>query len=95
MIVGSTADGADARIHPGMYLHPDGKQWSNEPFTWEQIVHDREIRRENRIHDEIYDYCEKRRITWRDAYNQIASKSSGLSARCKKYLINIIENPVL
>jgi hypothetical protein len=89
---GKSADGSDIYPVQGMFMSEDGKSWSNQPLTHEQYLEDREWKLQKRIYLEIYDYCHDRRLTFRDAYNQIATKTSGLSARCKQYLKNFIEN---
>ena len=32
IFTGKSADGSDAKEVEGMYMHPDGEQWSNQPW---------------------------------------------------------------
>ena len=90
-VYGHTKDGSDARIFRGMYVSPDGEQWSSAPFTDEQRAQEKEERRNDRIYWEIFDHVNGKR-TFREEYELVKQKKSGLSARCKKYLINAFEN---
>lgn len=77
----------------GVFVSPDGKEWSNMPYTLEEARIDKERRKEQRVLDEISEYCDRKNLnSFKMAYSEIAEKKSGLSARCKKWLINFIEN---
>ncbi len=89
---GKSRDGSDMQEFGGMFVSPDGKEWSSEPYTNEQHLANKEQKKQQRIYKEIYDYCASKIISFRDAYNEISRKESGLSARCKKMLKEIIEN---
>lgn len=88
---GKTADGSDMEEVGGMFVSPDGKEWSNTPYTQEQYLQAKEERRLNRIYKEILEHINGKR-TLQDEYNLIKNKQSGMSARCKKFLVDLIEN---
>lgn len=87
---GKSKDGSDLKEVEGMYVSPDGKEWSNMPYT-DKVS--REKYKKARIYDEIYNYCAERGLTVSEAFNQIAKKESGLSARCKKMLTWLMTQP--
>jgi len=79
---GRTADGSDA-IETGAYLSPDGKEWSNMPYTDEQHKHEKSVR----VHWRIFDHINSKR-TLRDEYHLILAKKSTLPRLCRDYVIN-------
>lgn len=88
---GSTADGSDMRPVQGMYISPDGKEWSNMPYTAEQHEDNREYRRQERIWNEIIEHINMKR-TLREEYTLIIEGKSSMSARCRKFLREWFEN---
>lgn len=42
LYTGQSEDGSDA-IQAGVYLSPDGKEWSSEPYTEEQKQHEKDV----------------------------------------------------
>lgn len=80
---GKTADGSDA-IQTGVYLSPDGNQWSNMPYTKEQIEHDKLIRR----HWRVYDHISKHQRTLREEYHLILQRKSTLPKAERNYVID-------
>lgn len=73
---GSTADGSDMREVRGMYLSPDGKEFSNMPYTKEQKAYDR-----------VYDHIVKYHRTFQMEYDLIKQKKSILPRVCREWLV--------
>lgn len=82
---GRSANGEDA-IQVGMYISPDGKEWSNMPFTQEQ----REIEKTYRIHWKVWDWLRKNGRTMKEEYELIQQRKSNLSKVCREYVIDFI-----
>ena len=78
---GSSADGSDMKEFRGMYTNPaNEEEWSSKPFTKEQ-----------RLEDDIYDYCAANLRSYRDEYHLILMKKSKLSSAHRAYLVEIVE----
>jgi hypothetical protein len=83
---GKTADGSDM-LQTGVYLSPDGNEWSNKPYTEEQKMKEKE----HNIHWKVFDHISGKR-TLRDEYDLIKEKKSTLSKTCRDYVKQIIES---
>lgn len=84
-ISGKTKDGSDAIIPLGVYVSPDGKEWSNMPYTKEQ-------RSQDNTHKEIINHLEYHSRSIFDEYNLIIEGKSKLSKRCRDYVIELVNN---
>jgi len=83
---GKSDCGWDAREEQGVFVSPDGKEWSNLPYTKEQREQDRAYRLEGRIIDEIHAYLERKDIPISKAIEEVRERCSGLSHRCRKWI---------
>lgn len=90
---GKSADGSDMIEVPGVFESPDGKTWSNKPFTLEQINQDRIIRKTHRVHWEVFDHIANNHRTLREEYHLILKKKSKLSRSQREYILNQFRNP--
>lgn len=77
---GKSADGSDMKEVMGAFVSPDGKEWSNMPYT-----------EEDRIYEKIFNHINGIR-TFRDEYNLILAKKSTLPRKCRDYLVKMIES---
>lgn len=84
-ITGRTKDGSDAVIPKGVYMSPDGTEWSSEPYTKEQ-------RAQDSMYKEIINHLEYHSRSIFDEYNLIMSGDSKLSKRCRDYVIQLVNN---
>ncbi len=80
IFTGRSADGSDMFPAKGVYLSPDGEQWSNMPYT-----------KEDRMYEEVYDYLASNLRSMRMEYNLIKEKKSKLSRRLRDYIVSVIE----
>jgi hypothetical protein len=80
LYTGKSADGSDMYPAQGMYMSPDGEQWSNQPYT-----------EEDKMWGEIYPYLAYNRRTLRDEYKLIKEKKSPLSRRLRDYVVHLME----
>jgi len=80
ILTGRSADGSDAYPAMGVYLSPDGEEWSNMPYT-----------KEDRMAEEVYDYLASNLRSMRMEYNLIKEKKSKLSRRLRDYIVSVIE----
>lgn len=80
IFTGRSADGSDMFPANGVYLSPDGEEWSNMPYT-----------KEDRMHEEVYDYLASNLRSMRMEYNLIKEKKSKLSRRLRDYIVSVIE----
>ena len=88
---GKTADGSDMEEVEGMYLSPNGKEWSSVPYKYPYIQENEKFTdKEHRLYWEIYDYLNGKR-SFRDEYNLILEKKSELSKAQRDYLIKQFE----
>lgn len=81
IFTGKSADGSDAYPAKGVYLSPDGEEWSNMPYT-----------KEDRMSEEVYDYLASNLRSLRMEYNLIKEKKSKLSRSLRDYIVSIIED---
>ena len=75
---GSSADGSDMREVEGMYLHPNGKEFSNMPYH---------KTKEDRLYEKCYDHIAANKRTFQDEYDLIKQKKSALSSACRTYFV--------
>ena len=78
---GKSADGSDMYPANGVYLSPDGEQWSNMPFT-----------KEDKMWDQIYNHLASNLRSPRREYELIQQKKSKLSRRLRDHLVYLMEN---
>lgn len=78
---GSSADGSDMREFEGVYLHPNGEEWSSTPYK---------LSKEDRLYWSIRDHINGKR-SFQMEYELILAKKSKLSSAERKYLITLIE----
>jgi hypothetical protein len=79
IFTGKSADGSDMYPAMGMFVSPDGKQWSNQPYT-----------KEDRMWKAIYPELAKRLNSLKDEYELILNKKSTLSRRHRDYVIHLM-----
>lgn len=80
ILTGKSADGSDAYPPMGMFISPDGKQWSNQPYT-----------KEDKMWQELYPYLAKNLRSLKDEYELVIQKKSNLSSRLRNYVKHLIE----
>jgi hypothetical protein len=80
IFTGKSADGSDAYPVQGMYVSPDGEQWSNQPFT-----------KEDKMWGQIYDHLAANLRSMRMEYDLIQQKKSKLSRRLRDHLVYLME----
>jgi len=81
IFIGKSADGSDMYPANGVYLSPDGEQWSNMPFT-----------KEDKMWGQIYDHLASNLRSPRMEYELIQQKKSKLSRRLRDHLVYLMEN---
>ena len=80
---GKTADGSDMEEVQGMYVSPDGKEWSNHPYP---------TSREDRLWGRIYAHlCDNHR-SMNDEYELILRKASLMPRAERDHLKKLIED---
>lgn len=80
ILTGKSADGSDAYPPMGMFVSPDGEQWSNQPYT-----------QEDRMWKELYPHLAKKLISLEDEYELVKQKQSTLSRRLRDYVVHLME----
>lgn len=80
ILTGKSADGSDAYPPMGVFVSPDGEQWSNMPYT-----------KEDRMWQELYPYLAKNLRSLKDEYELIKQKKSQLSRRLRDFVIYLME----
>ena len=80
ILTGKSADGSDAYPAQGVFVSPDGEQWSNMPYT-----------KEDKIWQELYPYLAKNLRSLKDEYELIKQKKSQLSRRLRDFVIYLME----
>lgn len=90
---GRSEDGSDA-IQSGVYLSPDGKNWSSAPYTAEQKAHKKDedlywsiIEHLKKKYNENKGFQEKLLAE----YNLVVEKKSDLNRKQRNWLINYFE----
>ena len=79
---GKTKDGSDMKEHPGFYVSPDGKEFSNFPYS---------LTKEQRLYWSCFEYVSDNIRSFKDEYDLILEKKSTLSKSQRDYIINLIE----
>lgn len=80
IFTGKSADGSDMYPAKGVYVSPDGKEWSNMPYT-----------KEDKMWEELYPYLAKNLRSLKDEYELINQKKSPLSRRLRDYVKHLME----
>lgn len=81
-LTGRTKDGSDA-IQTGMYISPDGNEWSNMPYTKEQKTGELLTR----YHWELFDYLGDNLRSFNMELELVLQKKSKLPRRLRDYMI--------
>lgn len=76
---GKSEDGTDMYEAEGLYLSPDGNQWSNQPYTIE-----------DKMWKELYPYLAKNLRSLKDEYELVLNKQSKLSSRLRNYVKHLM-----
>lgn len=77
---GKSADGSDMYPVQGVFVSPDGNEWSNMPYT-----------KEDKMWKELYPYLAKNLRSLKDEYELVLNKKSKLSSRLRKYVKHLME----
>jgi hypothetical protein len=77
---GKSADGSDMYPVKGVYVHPDGNEWSNMPYT-----------KEDKLWEELYPHLAKNLRSLSDEYELILNRQSKLSRRLREGVKHLIE----
>jgi hypothetical protein len=80
MYSGTTEDGSDMYPTMGVFVSPDGNEWSSNPYTKEQ-----------KLYQELYFHLSKNLRYIEEEYELIQQKKSLLSAILRKYVINLMK----
>jgi hypothetical protein len=80
IFTGKSADGSDMFPANGVYLSPDGEQWSNIPFT-----------KEDKMWEQIYNHLATNLRSLQMEYDLIQQKKSTLSRRLRDHIVYLIE----
>jgi hypothetical protein len=80
IFTGKSDDGSDMYPIKGAYVSPDGKEWSNMPYT-----------KEDKMWEELYPYLAKNLISLKDEYELVINKQSKLSRRLRDYVKHLME----
>jgi hypothetical protein len=78
---GTTPDGSDMREVEGVYVHPDGKQWSSQPWI---------ITKEDKMYWEIRNHIDGKR-SLQDEYDLVKAKKSTLSRVLRDFLVKFMD----
>jgi hypothetical protein len=78
---GKSEDGSDMREAEGVYVHPDGKQWSSQPWI---------ITKEDRMYWEIRNHIDGKR-SLQDEYDLVKAKKSTLSRTLRDFLVKFMD----
>jgi hypothetical protein len=81
MYSGTSEDGSDMYPTMGVFVSPDGEEWSSEPYTKEQ-----------KMYREVYYHIAKNLRSLEDEYELIQQKKSELSTRLRNFVVYLIEN---
>lgn len=83
---GKSHCGWDAREEQGVFVSPDGTEWSNIPYTKEQKAQDRAYKLEGRIIDDIHAYLDRKGMEIDEAIDEVIAGTSHLSQRCRLWI---------
>jgi hypothetical protein len=81
---GTAKDGSDMREVTGVYLSPDGKYFSNKPYTEKNL-------NEDNVWKIIYEHISGKR-TLREEFDLIKSKKSELPKKCRDYVVKVFKD---
>jgi len=87
IFTGRSADGSDMHVARGVFVSPDGNEWSSEPYTSEQ----RAMLKQQRIYERCWNHIAKYSRTFREEYNLIMAGRSILPKACRNFIIQCIE----
>lgn len=76
---GKSADGSDMYPAMGVFVSPDGEQWSSEPYT-----------KEDKMWQELYPELRKRLNSLGMEYELVLAKKSTLSRRHRDYVVHLM-----
>lgn len=76
---GKSADGSDMYPAMGVFVRPDGEEWSSEPYT-----------EEDKMWQELYPELRKRLNSLRMEYGLVLDKKSTLSKRHRDYVVHLM-----
>lgn len=79
IFTGKSADGSDMYPAMGVFVRPDGEEWSNMPYT-----------QEDKMWQELYPELAKRRHSLKVEYDLVLSKKSTLSRRHRDFVIHLM-----
>jgi hypothetical protein len=80
ILTGKSADGSDAYPVQGMFVSPNGEEWSNKPYT-----------KEDKMWGELYPYLAKNLRSLNDEYELIKENRSNLNRRLREFVIHLKE----
>lgn len=80
ILKGKSADGSDAYPAQGLFVSPDGEEWSNMPYT-----------KEDKMWQELYPYLAKNLRSLKDEYELVLKKKSNLSRRMRDYVKHLMD----
>lgn len=81
MFTGKSEDGSDMKEFEGLYEHPDGEQFSNQPWI---------ITKEDRMYWEIRGHIDGKR-SLQDEYDLVKAKKSTLSRALRDFLVKFMD----
>ena len=79
IFTGKSVDGSDMYPVKGVFVRPDGKEWSNMPYT-----------KEDKMWDKLYPELAKRRTTLAKEYKLVLTKNSTLSRQLRDFVIHLM-----
>ena len=79
IFTGKSADGSDMYPAMGVFVRPDGEEWSNEPYT-----------KEDKLWQDLYPELAKRRHSLRMEYDLVLQKKSTLSRTLRDYVMHLM-----
>ena len=80
IFTGKSADGSDMHPAQGVFVSPDGEQWSNKPYT-----------KEDKMWQELYPHLAKNLRSLKDEYELVKQKKSNLSRRLRDFVVHLME----
>ena len=79
IFTGKSVDGSDMYPVKGVFVRPDGEEWSNMPYT-----------KEDKMWDKLYPELSKRLHSLKVEYDLVLSKKSTLSRRLRDFVIHLM-----
>lgn len=86
IFTGQSEDGIGMR-QGGVYMRPDGKEWSNRPYTKEQ----KEDAKMIKLHDHVFSTIKNREELMKE-YSKITHKESARPAKERAYIVDYVTN---